>query len=695
MTESEYTKKIDIKHRKKYAQFFTPEQIAEFMASWVLGGKCQRADILEPAFGLGVFTRVMHKTNPNINVEGYDIDKTIYSYAFENFTKSKINVSLYNENYLTSSWSSYYDGIICNPPYLKFHDYDNETLVQLVNEKLNIHLNGFTNIYTLFLLKSISQLKENGRLAYIIPSEFLNADYGVEVKRALLQSGTLKHVIVVDFTKCAFDDALTTACILLCENNGTSDVIRFSIVNNISQISSSLTDYITYNLCDLNPKTKWKQYYNVPESQKYNHLVPFSTFAKVTRGIATGANEYFTFKASKIDTFNIPQKCFLPCVCHASDVQNCIFTRTDFDKLVNADKSVFLFNGKANETEINVKKYLQIGEENGIDKKYLTACRKPWYAIENRVPSPIWVSVFNRNGLRFVRNKADAYNLTTFHCVYNTSNVDTEILFAYLLTNVAKEIFLDNSRQYGNGLVKFEPNDLNYGMVLDIRLLTDDEKKFINKVSEALTHCHGANNQLIMLLDSFFRNKYTSAVVSLNNYELQLNKILDSYVTDNPKELITVRVKQLNFYSLLEEYGTASIVENNYVCEDQNNSYRNILSQKHVLISLIKKDNEELFLNHIAKLYYTGKKFPSTVELNHLYYFMPYCKGKGIRDLYYIKVARVGSKHEVHPDADPNDLRLVFEIEFIKQLFPEYKPIRLAIWETFTDTTLGKVLEMN
>ena len=115
---------------------------------------------------------------------------------------------------------------------------------------------------------------------------------------------------------------------------------------------------------------------------------------------------------------------------------------------------------------------------------------------------------------------------------------------------------------------------------------------------------------------------------------------------------------------------------------------------KNLLVSLVKNDTIELLLDGSINIYYTGKKFPSTIELNHLYYFMPYRKGKGIRDLYYIKVARVGSKHEVHPEADPNDLRLVFEIEFVKQLFPDYKPIRLAIWETFTDTQLGKILSL-
>ena len=115
---------------------------------------------------------------------------------------------------------------------------------------------------------------------------------------------------------------------------------------------------------------------------------------------------------------------------------------------------------------------------------------------------------------------------------------------------------------------------------------------------------------------------------------------------------------------------------------------------KNLLVSLVKNDTIELLLDGTINVYYTGKKFPSTVELNHLYYFMPYKKGKGVRDLYYIKVARVGSKHEVHPEADPNDLRLVFEIVFVKQLFDDYKPINLEIWHTFTDTNLRAILSM-
>ena len=699
ITEKEYVKIVPLEHRKKFAQFFTPEQISDFMANWVLNGRKEKLDILEPAIGLGIFSRSLHKQNPHIQVVGYDIDKTISSYARDFFASQEYNVTITNENYITTSWSDKYDGIICNPPYLKFHDYDNATLIPIVNNRLHTHLNGFTNIYTLFLLKSISQMKEGGRMAYIIPSEFLNSDYGVEVKRVLLQSGLLRHVIIVDFTKCAFDDALTTACILLCENGRDSGNIHFSNIDDVAKLSSSFTEYTSFPSSQLKPEIKWKQYYEDTWSSKYNHLVPFSTFAKVSRGIATGSNNYFTFKRSKIDSYNIPDDSFRRCICHAADVQSPIFSEEDFEDILNHDKTVFLFNGCANYNDPHVQNYIRMGESIGVDKKYLTANRSPWYALENRKPSPIWVSVFNRNGLRFVRNKAGVYNLTTFHCVYNIGEIDTDILFAYLVTNVAKEIFLDNSRQYGNGLVKFEPNDLNKGNVVDLRILTTEEKTFILRAFEKLKLDGDICNHAISILDDFFRAKYSGKQIYLHSYSERFEKLNVEKAIAKETKAKPKRLKQLNFIGLFEQYADNPIIENNLVNEDMQGKTTdsdsfNIDSSKNVLVSLVKADNVEQYLNQSAKIYYTGKKFPSTVALNKLYYFMPYIKRKGIRDLYLINVARVGTRKEGQPDNDPNDFRLVFEIEFIGKMFDEYKPMELNIWHTFTDTTMKEIMEL-
>lgn len=74
---------------------------------------------------------------------------------------------------------------------------------------------------------------------------------------------------------------------------------------------------------------------------------------------------------------------------------------------------------------------------------------------------------------------------------------------------------------------------------------------------------------------------------------------------------------------------------------------------------------------------------------------MPYMKGMGVRDLYFIKVVRVGKKTEVYPECADNDFRLVLEIEFVKQLFTDYMPVHLNIWRAFTDITLGELIKLN
>lgn len=116
---------------------------------------------------------------------------------------------------------------------------------------------------------------------------------------------------------------------------------------------------------------------------------------------------------------------------------------------------------------------------------------------------------------------------------------------------------------------------------------------------------------------------------------------------------------------------------------------------KNLLIGFVKEDNIDYFLDGGKyKIYYTGKtkSFPSTVALNKLYYFMPYIKGKGVKDLYLIHIARIGNKAEIHPETEDKEPRLVFELEYIKSL-DAYQPVKLNIFNTYCDTILGRIIE--
>lgn len=89
-----------------------------------------------------------------------------------------------------------------------------------------------------------------------------------------------------------------------------------------------------------------------------------------------------------------------------------------------------------------------------------------------------------------------------------------------------------------------------------------------------------------------------------------------------------------------------------FIVNNKDDNFADLDLSRNVLICNVKKDNVQHFLDGSAKIYYTGKRFPNTIALNKLYYFIPYI-GKqcdldyyGIRNLYLIKIARVGSRRE-------------------------------------------------
>lgn len=494
--EREYALCTSNEHVKKLGQFFTPFSIARFMAKWVISNpKCRT--ILDPAVGLGIFFRAILKeaASNSYQLIGYDIDPQVLKKAITLFQDYKdYDIRLVNRDYMFNDWNNRYDGIICNPPYQRFQNYgDRNEILAEFQSRLGLPLSRLTNLYTLFLLKSVNQLSENGRAAYIVPSEFLNADYGVFIKRNLIKYKSLKYIIVFDFNESVFDNVITTSCILLFDNSADIKTVEFIAIKSLDDLAClesqfSLDPNVRTNVKvvsyeDLDAGIKWRVYYQKQNGSKYKNLVPLLTYGKVVRGIATGDNDYFTFNEQKQREFEIEDRYLLPCLTKANQASSHFFTQEDFEKLKTGGKNIYLLNIIDVESAA-VRRYIQLGEKFGVHTKYLTSHRTPWYAIENRLPAPILVTVFNRAGLRFIRNEANVRNLTCFHCfyLYTFAMEKIDILMAYLMTDVAREIFNDNRREYGNGLGKFEPNDLNNAKVIDLHTIPQDASQEILEI---------------------------------------------------------------------------------------------------------------------------------------------------------------------------------------------------------------------
>ena len=476
--EIEYTNNNNSNHIKLYGQYFTNPIVASFMCEWACTGA---TTMLDPAVGNSIFFKYTNKYNSKCNLKGFEIDKNIIEY-FGN----PLSADLSNSDYLLNDWDSKYDAIVCNPPYGRFQSIANRNdILNTIYKHTGIKYSAYTNLYILFLIKSIFQLSKNGRLAYIIPTEFLNSNYGTAIKKKLIDERLVKAIITFKNDKEIFYNATTTSCIVLIDNDAKNEILFYTLnsINDLDKLHIATTskDCLTINYKNIKPDEKWRKFLMQENKYKFKNLVEISKFCKITRGIATGSNDFFCMSNSKIKKYQIPKNSLKKCICKSADIKTPIFTQSEFQFLYKNDKLVFILDINEKNKK-DVQHYIEMGEKQSIDKKYLPSHRNPWYSMEQKKIAPIWVSPVGRHKLKFIRNLANSSSLTTFHSIYINKKYeeDTNIIFCYFLTPIAQNIIRENRKELGNGLEKFQPNDLNKANMLDITKLSIKDKKQIN-----------------------------------------------------------------------------------------------------------------------------------------------------------------------------------------------------------------------
>lgn len=475
--EKIYIENVSLDHRKKYGQFYTCNKIAEFMIRWLL--QFQPQNIYDPAFGLGIFFSQAKLANFQGKFFGTEIDQI--SYNFYNSRNTSNDIILKNCDYFSKWELNIYDAIICNPPYSKFQKFENrKTILNQLSYYISEKISGYTNIASAFLLKSILELKQNGLLAYIMPFEFLNTGYGKTIKKFLLLNGIIHNIIKIEEESSVFDNVTTTSCIVLYEKCNNNSYIKFSKLNSIEKMDIKCCSSI--NPREIKTADKWGIYFNnSKKTDSISNFVTLSFYGKFKRGIATGSNDFFVLRKSDILKYKLDFKYFSICISKSNQIKSSFFDDKNIFELSDKDAPIYLLNISNNDISENLLKYIKYGESIGINNRYLTKCKNPWYSIEKREPAKILFGVFSRDRFKIIRNTSRALSLTCYHCFYPKPMfaIYTDILFIYLKSNIAKMIISQNQRTYGNKLIKFEPNDLSNILVPSMAILEKFDEDFI------------------------------------------------------------------------------------------------------------------------------------------------------------------------------------------------------------------------
>src|SRR5262249_37696487 len=114
-----------------------------------------------------------------------------------------------------------YNLLICNPPYVRHHHLQNGLKSRLQLRTLHacgVNIAGLSGLYCYFLGLSHSWLAPRAVSGWLIPSEFMDVNYGRAVKRYLLESVTLLRIHRFDPSDVQFADALVSSAIVWFRN---------------------------------------------------------------------------------------------------------------------------------------------------------------------------------------------------------------------------------------------------------------------------------------------------------------------------------------------------------------------------------------------------------------------------------------------------------------------------------------------
>jgi adenine-specific DNA-methyltransferase len=453
---------------KQLGQVATPEPIARLMAKWVMSAKPNA--VLDPAAGLGGLLAACRQFNQRVELVGAERDTETLQRAK---TSAPRGTKLILADYLKSD-AGLFDGIIANPPYVKAHrlDYSEKDWL-CFEERLGTPLDRLTNLYALFLLKIWEDLAPRGRAAVILPAEFLNANFGEEIKGRLLRAIRPVGIAIFAPSLNVFADALTTsAIVLLDKSRALKAPIWARLAESVGEaeafVEGLLAEKISaagnglINLAALNPKDKWLNLLlnGATERVPAQFANRVGDYFKSRRGIATGANDFFCLSRAEMREHQLTEAHVDPCITKATDADGLVFTREKFDALVARDRRCFLLNPSRNGQSLT--RYLEIGEQQGIPKRHLPSHRPVWYLPENRAVADIWVAVFSRESVKFILNTSGAKNLTCFHGLYAKPGNEplAPLMTLFLNSSLGRESFSQVNRFYGDGLNKLEPKDV-------------------------------------------------------------------------------------------------------------------------------------------------------------------------------------------------------------------------------------------
>lgn len=350
-----------------------------------------------------------------------------------------------------------FDRIVANPPYIsisRLPESVKAAALQIATLRGGTIPRG-ANCWFAFLCASLSLLKPDGCLAFVLPAAYEYADYARDLRTDLPN-----HFASVDVHRCQtpiFEKVDDGAIVLVCRGFAQKSQRwqrheHATLPDLVASITNSDSEGIDMSI-------------SAAPLSKPNGLVRFDSIASVGLGAVTGDASFFLMSEMRRKHLGLPRSAVIPVLSRSRQLTTSIMDEATWEAQKSAGERVWMLcPPKHAASHLKVNAYLKSDAAIVVQNRYKVRNRPDWYCpilpdvadgfLSGMMSSGPWVCLNSKEGLTATNTLYVVRFLEQF-----TQSAQCAWALMLLTSSVRKQ-WRQVSRKYALGLCKVEPSDL-------------------------------------------------------------------------------------------------------------------------------------------------------------------------------------------------------------------------------------------